>query len=135
MMKALVVEDEGLTRDLLSSLLKREFDFDEIAQASDGDEAWQLFLGDEYTFIMIDLIIPKLDGLKLARRILEHDRGQKIIVLSSECDDYTVKEVSRSGIFGYIDKPGMSEFVLLEAIRTVEQSRYAARVYFKVFES
>ncbi|MDQ8206086.1 response regulator transcription factor [Coraliomargarita sp. SDUM461003] len=122
-MNALIVEDEGLTRNLLSGLLRREFDFDEIVQAADGDEAWELFLGDEFTFIMIDLIIPKLDGLSLARKILEHGRGKKIIVLSSECDDYTVKEVSRSGIFGYIDKPGMSEFVLLEAIRTVLQGR------------
>lgn len=123
MMKALIVEDEGFTRDFLASFLKREFDFDEIVQAADGEEAWELFLGDNFTLIMIDLIIPKLDGLKLARRILEHGRSQKIIALSSECDDYTVKEVNRSGIFGYIDKPGMSESVLFEAIRAVLHGR------------
>lgn len=123
MMKALIVEDEGLIRGYLAGLLEREFDFDEVVRAVDGEQAWELYQGDEFVLILIDLILPKLDGLKLARRILKHGRGQKIIALSSECDDFTVKEVSRSGIFGFIDKPGLSESVLLEAIQTVLQGR------------
>ena len=123
MMKALIVEDEGLTRDYLAGLLEREFDFDEVVRAVDGEQAWELYQSDAFVLVMIDLIIPKLDGLKLARRILEHKRGQKIIALSSECDDFTVKEVNRSGIFGFIDKPGISGAVLLEAIETVLQGR------------
>lgn len=122
-MKALIVEDEGLTRGYLAGLLERAFNFDEVTRAVDGEQAWELYQSDEFVLIMIDLVIPKLDGLKLARRILDHGRGQKIIALSSECDDFTVKEVNQSGIFGFIDKPSMSEAVLLEAIETVLQGR------------
>lgn len=125
-MRALIVEDEGLTRSFLASLLERHFNFEEVVLAADGEEAWELYLADDFKFMMIDLIIPKLDGLKLAHRILGHRQGQKILALSSECDDFTVKEVNRSRILGFIDKPGMSEAVLLEAIQAV----LSGKIYF-----
>lgn len=122
-MKALIVEDEGLTREYLTTLLEREFEFDEVLQAADGEEALELCLANEIKFFMIDLIIPKLDGVKLAHRILEHGQGKMILALSSECDDFTFKEVYYSRILGYIDKLAMTEAILIEAIQVVLSGR------------
>lgn len=122
-MKALIVEDEGLARKYLSSVLDREFQFEAVAEAADGELGWELFQSDYYQFVVIDLILPKLDGLKLIKRIFETRSSQRILVLSSECDDYSVKEVCRLGILGFVDKPKMTEEILLEAIRTVLDGR------------
>jgi DNA-binding NarL/FixJ family response regulator len=125
-MKALVVEDENFTREALSEILIKEFDFDEVVQAEDGEQAWELYQQQAFNFIVIDLILPKLDGLKLADRILEVGLGQRILALSGECDDFTVRQVTRSGILGFIYKKEMSREILEEAFRHV----FAGRVYY-----
>lgn len=118
-MRALIVEDEKFTRESVASLLMSVYNFDEVAQAEDGEMGWALFQQQSYEFIVIDLILPKLDGLKLAQRILELGRGQRILALSSECDDFTVREISRCGILGFIWKKEMSQAVLGAAFREV----------------
>ncbi len=103
-MKALIIEDEKFVREYLTSLLRNEFDFDEIVQAVDGEVGWQLFEQQSFQFIILDLLLPKLDGIQLAKRILERGRGHRILAISSECDDFTVREVSRSGILGFVSR-------------------------------
>lgn len=118
-MKALVVEDETFSREYLSSLLRNEFSFDEVVEASDGEDAWELYQKDEFKFVVLDLLIPRLDGIQLARRILEESRDRRVLALSSECDDYTVREISRCGVLGFVSKSDMSLDVIKEAYREV----------------
>lgn len=125
-MKVLVVEDEDFAREYLASLLAEAFDFDEVVQAKDGEEAWELFQEHTFEFIVTDLILPKLDGLKLAQRILEQGRGHRILALSSECDDFTVRQISRCGILGFIWKKEMSREILDIAFREV----FDGRIYY-----
>lgn len=101
------------------SLLLNEFDFDEVVQAADGEVGWQLFEQQPYQFIILDLLLPKLDGIKLAKRILEQGRGHRILAISSECDDFTVREVTRSGILGFVSKKDMSHEIMDEAFTEI----------------
>ncbi|MGZ0657114.1 response regulator [Coraliomargarita sp. W4R72] len=114
-MKALIIEDEKFVREYLTSLLLNEFDFDEVVQAGDGEAGWALFEQQPFQFIILDLLLPKLDGIQLAKRILEQGRGHRILAISSECDDFTVREVSRSGILGFVSKKDMSREIMNEA--------------------
>ncbi|MEM7791729.1 MAG: response regulator transcription factor, partial [Verrucomicrobiota bacterium] len=97
-MKALIIEDEALVRELLASVLIREFDFKDVSEAGAGEAGWELYQKDVYDFVVLDLMLPELDGISLSRRILDHNPGARILALSSECDDYTSREVNRSGI-------------------------------------
>lgn len=127
-MKALIVEDEELVRELLASVVSREFEFDYVKEAGDGEAAWALFQEESFDFIVLDLMLPKLDGLSLARRMLQVDPELRILALSSECDDYTIREVTRSGILGFVDKQEMSLEVLFIAFNQVS----AGEVYYSV---
>ncbi len=118
-MKALIVEDEELVRELLASVVGREFEFDQVEEASDGEAAWDLFQAEAFDFVVLDLMLPKMDGLSLARRMLEQKPDIRILVLSSECDDYTMREVTRSGVFGFVDKKEMTLEVLFAAFNEV----------------
>ncbi|MDQ8195427.1 response regulator transcription factor [Coraliomargarita sp. SDUM461004] len=118
-MKALIVEDEKFVREYLSSLLQNEFDFDEIVQAVDGEAGWELFEQQSFQFIILDLLLPKLDGIQLAKRILERGRGHRVLAISSECDDFTVREVTRSGILGFVSKKDMSEGIMNQAFTEI----------------
>jgi DNA-binding NarL/FixJ family response regulator len=118
-MKALIIEDEKFVREYLTSLLLNEFDFAEVVQAEDGELGWELFEAQSFQIIILDLLLPKLDGIKLAKRILEQGRGHRILAISSECDDFTVREVSRSGILGFVSKRDMSHEIINEALSEV----------------
>lgn len=127
-MKALIVEDEELVRELIASVVEREFEFEEVIEAGDGDSAWALFQEQDYGFVVLDMMLPNLDGLSLARRLLEHRPDTRIMALSSECDDYTVREVNRSGILGFVDKSEMTLEVLFGAINEIS----AGHTYYSV---
>lgn len=127
-MKALIVEDEELVRELLASVVVREFEFESVEEAGDGESAWELFQEDEFHFVVLDLMLPRMDGITLARKMLEHDSKVRILALSSECDDYTVREVNRSGILGFVDKKEMGLEVLFEAFNEVS----AGHVFYSV---
>jgi DNA-binding NarL/FixJ family response regulator len=125
-MKALVVEDEKFAREYLTEMLHREFDFEVVLQAEDGEQGWELYQRDPFEFIIIDLILPKLDGLELAKRIFKSGRGQRVLALSGECDDYTIREVARSGILGFVYKQEMSREILMQSFSDV----FSGRVYY-----
>jgi len=123
-MKALIVEDEELVRELLASVVTREFGFDAVKEAGDGELGWALFQQEAFDFVVMDLMLPKLDGLSLARRMLEAQSDIRILVLSSECDDYTLREVTRSGILGFVDKQEMTLEVLFSAFNNVTAGEF-----------
>ncbi|MFT5623274.1 MAG: DNA-binding NarL/FixJ family response regulator [Bacteroidia bacterium] len=125
-MKALVVEDEELVRELLASIVSREFEFSYVKEASDGESAWELFQEEKFNFVVLDLMLPKLDGLTLARRILKVSPDVRILAISSECDDYTIREVTRSGILGFVHKQEMSLETLFSAFNEVS----AGEIYY-----
>lgn len=127
-MRALIVEDEELVRELLASILIREFDYVEVTEANDGEEGWSLFNTGDFDFVVLDLMLPRLDGLNLARRILEAKPNTRVLALSSECDEYSVREVNRSGILGFVDKREMTFEVLFAAFNEVS----AGHVYYSV---
>lgn len=118
-MRALIVEDEELMRELVASVLSREFEFDEIDEAANGEDGWEMFAGDHYDFVILDLMLPNLDGLSLARRFLQAKPSIRILALSSECDDYTVRVVYDSGVLGFVHKQEMGLETLFEAINEV----------------
>ena len=118
-MKALIIEDEKFVREYLSSLLLNEFDIAEVMQAVDGESGWELFEQHSFQFIILDLLLPKLDGIKLAKRMLDGGRGHRILAISSECDDFTVREVTRSGILGFVSKKDMSHDIITEAVEEI----------------
>ncbi|MGJ8638204.1 MAG: response regulator [Opitutaceae bacterium] len=127
-MKALIVEDEELVRELLASILVREFNFTEVIEAGAGDSAWEFFQKDTFDFVVLDLMLPNLDGLSLSRKMLEASPSTRILALTSECDEYSVREVNRSGILGFVDKREMSFEVLFAAFNEVS----AGHVYYSV---
>jgi DNA-binding NarL/FixJ family response regulator len=115
----MVVEDEALLSELVASVLGAEFEFEQVEEVRDGETAWELFQATSFDFVVLDLMLPELDGLSLARRMLQLDRNIRILIFSSECDDYTIREVTRSGVLGFVDKKELSIEVLFAAINEV----------------
>jgi AmiR/NasT family two-component response regulator len=114
-MRVLVAEDETIIRLDLRDLLERS-GFDVCAEARDGEEAVALARSERPDVAIMDVKMPKLDGIEAARRILD-ERPIPIVMLTAYGQDELVARAVEAGVFGYLVKP-FREQDLLPAIRT-----------------
>ena len=114
-MRMLVAEDETIIRLDLRGLLENN-GFEIVAEARDGEEAVALARELEPDFVIMDVRMPRLDGIEAARRILD-ERQVPIVMLTAYGQDEIVARAAEVGVFGYLVKP-FREQDLLPAIRT-----------------
>jgi two-component system, response regulator PdtaR len=114
-MRVLVAEDETIIRLDLKDLLERS-GFEVCAEARDGEEAVALARSERPDVAIMDVKMPKLDGIEAARRILD-ERPIPIVMLTAYGQDELVQRAAEAGVFGYLVKP-FREQDLLPAIRT-----------------
>jgi two-component system, response regulator PdtaR len=114
-MRVLIAEDETIIRLDLRDLLERS-GFEVCAEARDGEEAVDLARASRPDVAIMDVKMPKLDGIEAARRILD-ERPIPIVMLTAYGQDELVGRAVEAGVFGYLVKP-FREQDLLPAIRT-----------------
>ena len=114
-MRILIAEDETIIRLDLRDLLERA-GHEVVAEARDGEEAVDLARTSEPDVAIMDVKMPKLDGIEAARRILD-ERPIPIVMLTAYGQDELVGRAVEAGVFGYLVKP-FREQDLLPAIRT-----------------
>jgi two-component system, response regulator PdtaR len=114
-MRILVAEDETIIRLDLRELLERA-GFEVCAEAKDGLEAVELARAEQPDLAVLDVKMPRLDGIEAARRILD-ERPIPIVMLTAYGQSELVERAIEAGVFGYLVKP-FREQDLLPAIRT-----------------
>jgi two-component system, response regulator PdtaR len=114
-MRILIAEDETIIRIDLRELLERA-GFAVVAEARDGEEAVALARTAEPDLALLDVKMPRLDGIEAARRILD-ERPIPIVVVTAYGEEELVARAVEAGVFGYLVKP-FRESDLLPAIRT-----------------
>ena len=114
-MKILVAEDEAIIRLDLRDLLERA-GFTVCAEAQDGEEAVELARREQPDLAILDVKMPRLDGIEAAKRILD-ERPIPIVMLTAYSQDELVSRAVEAGVFGYLVKP-FREADLLPAIHT-----------------
>jgi AmiR/NasT family two-component response regulator len=120
-MRILVAEDETLIRLDLKEILERA-GFDVCAEARDGEEAVALARDAQPDLAILDVKMPRLDGIEAARRILD-ERPIPIVMLTAYGHDELVSRAVEAGVFGYLVKP-FRESDLLPAI-SAARARHA----------
>lgn len=116
-MRILIAEDETIIRLDLRALLEQA-GFDVCAEAKDGEEAVALARTLEPDLALLDVKMPKLDGIDAARRILE-ERPIPIVMVTAYGEAELVSRAVEAGVFGYLVKP-FRETDLLPAIATAQ---------------
>ena len=113
--RILIAEDETLIRLDLRQLLESA-GFDVCAEARDGEEAVELARREEPDLAVLDVKMPRLDGIEAARRILD-ERPIPIVMVTAYGEQELVARAVEAGVFGYLVKP-FRESDLLPAIAT-----------------
>ena len=123
--RVLVVDDEQSLRKVLAATLQREGY--EVSVASDGEEALAALLRDGADVVVTDLVMPRLDGLSLLRRVVARHPDIPVIVVTAHGKVDSAVEAMKAGAFDFVTKP--FEHTELKAIiaKAARQSELNAR--------
>jgi DNA-binding NarL/FixJ family response regulator len=116
--RVLVADDQSIIRAGFRLLLKNEDGIEVVAEAEDGLEAVEKAARFSPSVVLMDIRMPKLDGLEATRRILAADESARILILTTFGLDEYIYEALRAGASGFVLKDDPPE-QLIAAIRTV----------------
>jgi DNA-binding NarL/FixJ family response regulator len=114
----LLVDDQNIVRNLLGALIKNTTGMEVVAEAENGLTAIKLARQFEPDVIVMDIIMPELNGIDATCRIVEEFPGTKVIALSMYSDEHMVAGMLEAGASGYLLKDQMFEELII-SIRTV----------------
>ena len=122
MIKVVIADDHALLRDGLRGMLDAQADMEVVGEAQDGVEAVDAAVALRPDVVVMDIRMPRLDGIEATRRIAaQGDRAPRVLVLTTfDLDEY-VFEALRAGAGGFMLKDA-SPGQLAEAVRTVAAS-------------
>ncbi len=116
--KILVVDDESKIRESFSDILSLE-DF-EVDTAQNGEDAITMIDDDFYDVALIDLNMPKVDGMEVLKYLVEHCVDTIPIILTGYATIRTAVEAMKAGAFDYLAKPVKMEEVIMVINRALE---------------
>ncbi len=116
--RVLLADDHGILRAGLRALLASEPDIEVVGEAADGEEAVDRAAALDPDVVVLDIAMPRLDGLEAARRIRDRGLRAKVLILTVHAEERYLLPVLRAGCAGYVQKSG-ADTDLLDAIRTV----------------
>jgi len=116
--RILIVDDQRLMREGLRTLLELESDLKVAGEAEDGQAALEQYEAIDPDVVLMDIRMPRLDGVEATRRLRQRWPEARVIILTTFDDDAYVFDGLRAGALGYMLKD-VSGQELAEAVRTV----------------
>ncbi len=116
--RVLLVDDHEVVRAGYRRLFESTDDITVVAEATNGEGAYQLYTECQPTVVVMDLSMPGIGGLDASRRILARDESARILVFSVHENEVFLSRAMDLGILGYISKRNASR-VMIEAVRCV----------------
>jgi DNA-binding NarL/FixJ family response regulator len=122
--KVIIADDHSLVRQILRGFLENAGDVQVVGEANNGSEVLRILDngGRHADVLLLDVRMPEMDGLALARIISERGFAIRVVMLSAYDDRQFVAEAVRAGAHGYVLKAGDADH-LLDAIRAVASGK------------
>ena len=122
--RLLLVDDHQIVRKGLRALLETEPDIQVVGEASSGIAAIELAADLKPDVILMDLVMPEMDGVEATRQILTRDPDAQVLVLTSYGSDNKIFPAIKAGALGFLLKDSRPE-ELIEALHAVAQGQSA----------
>src|SRR5262249_50674980 len=119
-LRILLADDHGVVRQGFRLIINQQPDMEVAGEAANGDEAFTRALQLKPDLVIMDIGMPKVNGVEATRRIIENQPGTRILILSMHKDAVYVRETLRAGARGYLLKDAI-DHDLLKAIRAIAE--------------
>ena len=116
MIRLLIVDDHKVVRQGLRFLLQHEADIEIVGEAADGEQAVALVRQHVPAVVLLDLLMPKMDGLAALRAIKEISPSTQVIILTSHQGDDELFDAIKAGALSYVLKTAGVD-VVVESVR------------------
>ena len=103
-MRVIVVDDQTVVREGLVTSLETMQGIEVVGSASDGEEAVELVAAVSPEVVLMDLRMPRVDGVEATRRIRAEHPETQVVVLTTYSDDESIVGALRAGAIGYLTK-------------------------------
>jgi DNA-binding NarL/FixJ family response regulator len=120
--KVLITDDHGVVRQGLRMFLSQDPDLEVVGEAGDGEEALRLARETGPDVILMDLMMPVMDGIEATRTIKASMPDVEVVALTSVLEDASVADAVKAGAIGYLLK-GTDAGELRSAIRAAAEGR------------
>jgi two-component system NarL family response regulator len=120
--RVVIAEDHRMVRELLAALLAREADVAVVGEAANGREAIDLVQTLRPDLLVLDVGLPEIDGIEVARRLRVSQPALKLLALSIHSEERFVQAMLNAGANGYLLKTS-AVTELVQAIRAVTQGK------------
>ncbi len=120
MIRIVLAEDQAMVRGALVALLKLETDFEIVADAADGEQAWNLIKLHKPDLVVSDIEMPKLTGLELAQRVHDDTGNTRVVIVTTFARAGYLRRALDAGVRGYLLKDSPSA-QLADALRQVHR--------------
>lgn len=122
--RILVVDDEEIMRDVLSALLTSESY--EVGLAENGAQALEMIQDQDYDAMLLDLMMPEVDGIRVLEELKKIENSPVAIVLTAYASIDRVMQAAKLNAFAFIPKPFKNDELLLAVKNAIEQHKLAA---------
>ena len=116
--RVMIVDDHSIVRVGLKQVLDQSGEFEVVGQAADGEEAVRVAANVAPDVVVMDVMMPKKDGVEACREIMESAPETRVLMLTASTEEDAVVEAVAAGATGYLQKETDRER-LLSAVRTV----------------
>ncbi len=132
LIRIVIVEDEKLMAQTLGAWVTQHSEFALAGCAEDGEAGLAPCLAQRPDVALVDIELPKLDGLELVSRLLVQLPQTRLLAMSGLMDPYTIWRVMQSGVHGYIDKTQSPELLLQALSLAAKGENFFSPVFRKV---
>ena len=116
--RVMIVDDHSIVRVGLKQVLDQSGEFEVVGEAADGEEAVRVAAEVSPDVVVMDVMMPKKDGVEACREIMESAPETRVLMLTASTEEDAVVEAVAAGATGYLQKETDRE-QLLSAVRTV----------------
>lgn len=104
MKRVVIVEDQTAVREMIAQIIGADNEFEVVAETGDGQEAYSLCLELKPDLVILDIMLPGLNGAEVLRRFSRHLKSTRVLVFSGYQNPSLVRELLQAGAHGFVEK-------------------------------
>ena len=104
MKTVVIIEDQTAVREMLAQVVSSQPGFEVVAETGDGQTAHKICLEHKPNLVILDIMLPGLNGVEVLRRFSKHLKKTRVLVFSGYFNPALVSELLKAGAHGYVEK-------------------------------